>query len=122
MPLAIDEFPVICIAAACAEGQTIVSGAEELRHKESDRIAAMVAGLRSIGVEVEERKDGMAVTGGVMTSGEVESCHDHRIAMSFAVAGGVVDGIITINEADNVATSFPNFVELATQAGLIVTA
>ena len=120
VPLAIDEFPIICIAAACAEGQTIVSGAEELRHKESDRIAAMVAGLRSIGVEVEERKDGMAVTGGVMTSGEVDSYHDHRIAMSFAIAGGVVDGQIIINDADNVATSFPNFIELASQAGLNV--
>ena len=118
VPLAIDEFPIICIAAACAEGQTIVSGAEELRHKESDRIAAMVTGLRSIGVEVEERKDGMAVTGGAMTSGEVDSYHDHRIAMSFAVAGSVVDGQITINDADNVATSFPNFVQLASQAGL----
>ena len=118
VPLAIDEFPVICIAAACAEGETTVSGAEELRHKESDRISAMVAGLRAIGVEVEERKDGMVVTGGTITGGDVESCHDHRIAMSFAVAGGVSTGPIVINEADNVATSFPNFVDLATSAGL----
>lgn len=118
VPLAIDEFPVICIAAACAEGQTIVSGAEELRHKESDRIAAMVAGLRAIGVEVEERKDGMVVQGGTITGGEVESFHDHRIAMSFAVAGGVSTGEIVINEANNVATSFPNFIDLATSVGL----
>jgi 3-phosphoshikimate 1-carboxyvinyltransferase len=118
VPLAIDEFPVICVAAACADGVTTVSGAEELRHKESDRIAAMVEGLRAIGVDVEERKDGMVVTGGSIKGGQVESYHDHRIAMSFAVAGGVSEGPIIINEADNVATSFPNFVELATQAGL----
>lgn len=120
VPLAIDEFPVICVAAACAEGVTTVSGAEELRHKESDRIAAMVEGLRAIGVDVEERKDGMVITGGSIKGGQVESYHDHRIAMSFAVAGGVSDDPIIINEADNVATSFPNFVELATQAGLKV--
>lgn len=118
VPLAIDEFPVICIAAACADGQTIVSGAQELRHKESDRISAMVEGLRAIGVDVEERKDGMLVNGGAITGGEVESYHDHRIAMSFAIAGGVSSGKIVINEADNVATSFPNFVELATSVGL----
>jgi 3-phosphoshikimate 1-carboxyvinyltransferase len=118
VPLAIDEFPVICIAAACAQGETIVSGAEELRHKESDRISAMVEGLRAIGVEVEERKDGMVVQGGSITGGQVESYHDHRIAMSFAIAGGVSSGEIVINEADNVATSFPNFVELATSVGL----
>jgi len=118
VPLAIDEFPVICVAAACAEGVTTISGAEELRHKESDRIAAMVKGLRAIGVEVEERKDGMVVTGGMISGGEVETFNDHRIAMSFAVAGGVSDGPIVVKEADHVATSFPNFVELARKAGL----
>jgi len=97
VPLAIDEFPVICIAAACAEGVTVVSGAEELRHKESDRIAAMVKGLRAIGVDVEERKDGMVVTGGSITGGQV-----------------------VVNEADHVATSFPNFVELAKESGLSI--
>ena len=120
VPLAIDEFPVICVAAACAKGVTVVSGAEELRHKESDRIDAMVKGLRSIGVEVEERKDGMTVTGGDIQGGVVDSFHDHRIAMSFAIAGGVSNAPITINGADNVATSFPNFVDLATQVGLTV--
>ncbi len=120
VPLAIDEFPVVCVAAACADGVTTVSGAEELRHKESDRIDAMVKGLRAIGVEVEERKDGMMVTGGSIAGGVVESYHDHRIAMSFVVAGGVSEGSITINGADNVATSFPNFVELANQVGLTV--
>ena len=118
MPLAIDEFPVICIAAAIAEGETTISGAEELRHKESDRIVAMVAGLRAIGVEVEERKDGMVVQGGSIAGGEVDSYHDHRIAMSFAIAGAVSPGEIVVKEADNVATSFPNFVELATSVGL----
>ncbi len=122
VPLAIDEFPIICIAAASAEGQTVVSGAEELRHKESDRIAAMVSGLRAIGVEVEERKDGMVITGGAISGGEVESYHDHRIAMSFAIAGSVSSGPIIINEADNVSTSFPNFVELATSVGMNVSA
>lgn len=120
VPLAIDEFPVICVAAACADGVTTVTGAEELRHKESDRISAMVEGLRAIGVSVDERKDGMVVTGGDIIGGQVESHHDHRIAMSFAVAGGVSENPIIINEADNVATSFPNFVELATQSGLKV--
>jgi len=120
VPLAIDEFPVICIAAACAEGVTTVSGAEELRAKESDRISVMVEGLRNIGVEVEERRDGMVVTGGGIKGGEVQSHHDHRIAMSFAIAGGVAEQSVTINGAETVATSFPNFVELATQAGLTI--
>jgi len=120
VPLAIDEFPVICIAAACAEGVTTVSGAEELRAKESDRISVMVEGLRNIGVEVEDRRDGMVITGGGIKGGTVESHHDHRIAMSFAIAGGVASESIKINEADNVATSFPNFVALAKQAGLSV--
>lgn len=120
VPLAIDEFPVICVAAACASGVTTVSGAEELRAKESDRIAVMVEGLRGIGVEVEERRDGMVVTGGAIAGGEVQSHHDHRIAMSFAVAGGVSESVIIINGAETVATSFPNFVELATEAGLFV--
>lgn len=118
VPLAIDEFPVICVAATCAEGVTTISGAEELRHKESDRISAMVKGLRAIGAEVQERKDGMQITGGKLAGGEVESYHDHRIAMSFAVAGAVAAGEVIINEAETVATSFPNFVELANQAGL----
>jgi len=118
VPLAIDEFPVICVAAACAQGNTIISGAEELRHKESDRISAMVEGLRAIGIEVEERKDGMTITGGKIQGGQVNSFHDHRIAMSFAVAGAVSESAVVIDDCDNVATSFPNFVELARQAGL----
>ncbi len=118
VPLAIDEFPVICIAAACAEGVTTVSGAEELRAKESDRISVMVEGLRNIGVEVEERRDGMMLTGGSIAGGEIQSHHDHRIAMSFAIAGSVAKGSVTIHGAETVATSFPNFVDLATQSGM----
>lgn len=117
VPLAIDEFPVICIAAACAEGDTLISGAEELRTKESDRISVMVKGLRAIGIEVEERKDGMTVSGGVVQGGAVDCFHDHRIGMSFAVAGTVANNEIVINGAETVATSFPNFVELANAVG-----
>jgi len=120
VPLAIDEFPVLCVAAACAEGETLITGAEELRHKESDRIAAMVKGLQAVGVTVEEYKDGMKVTGGAISGGEVNSFHDHRIAMSFAIAGAVSQQSITILECDNVATSFPNFVELAQRIGLTI--
>lgn len=118
IPLAIDEVPIVCIAAACAEGQTTISGAEELRHKESDRIAAMVNGLRSVGVEVTEHKDGMQINGGAILGGEVQSEHDHRIAMAFAVAGAVAKEKIVIHDCDNVATSFPNFVDLAKELGL----
>ncbi|MCH2189989.1 MAG: 3-phosphoshikimate 1-carboxyvinyltransferase [Gammaproteobacteria bacterium] len=121
VPLAIDEFPVICIAAANASGVTTVSGAEELRAKESDRISVMVEGLRNVGVEVEERRDGMVITGGPIKGGEVQSHHDHRIAMSFAVAGGVSQSGVKINGAEAVATSFPNFVDLASTAGLVIT-
>ncbi|MCL4151696.1 UNVERIFIED_CONTAM: hypothetical protein GTU68_004785 [Idotea baltica] len=120
VPLAIDEFPIICVAAACAEGITVISGAEELRHKESDRISAMVEGLREIGIEVEERKDGMSVVGSEINGGKVNSHHDHRIAMSFAVAGTVAKNGIVIDECDNVATSFPNFVDLANAAGMAI--
>ena len=118
VPLAIDEFPVLCIAAACAEGVTEVRDADELRHKESDRIAAMAKGLESIGIQVEEFDDGMKIVGGAFKTGQVESYHDHRIAMSFAIAGAHCDGTITINGCDNVATSFPNFVDLASQIGI----
>lgn len=118
VPLAIDEFPVLCIAAACAQGDTLVRGAEELRHKESDRISAMVKGLQAIGVHVEEYKDGMKISGGGIAGGVVNSFHDHRIAMSFAIAGAVAQQPVTVLECDNVATSFPNFIELAQQFGL----
>ena len=122
VPLAIDEFPVICIAAACADGVTRISGAEELRHKESDRISVMVEGLRDLGIEVEEHKDGMVVTGGQIQGGEVQSHHDHRIAMSFAIAGAISSETISVQGAEAVATSFPNFVELANKVGMQIDA
>lgn len=120
VPLAIDEFPILCVAAACAEGITKVSGAEELRHKESDRIAAMVIGLRALGIAAIEQKDGLEITGGKLLGGAVDSYHDHRIAMSFAIAGAVADATIVIDQCDNVATSFPNFVALAKQLGITI--
>ena len=121
VPLAIDEFPAFFIAAACAEGQTIITGAEELRHKESDRIAVMVAGMKALGIKVEELADGATITGGQFGGGSVECHHDHRIAMSFAVAGLVAAEPVTINDAATVATSFPNFVELGNEVGMQLT-
>jgi 3-phosphoshikimate 1-carboxyvinyltransferase len=120
VPLAIDEFPALFIAAACAEGTTVLTGAEELRVKESDRIQAMADGLKILGIDALPTEDGIVITGGLIGSGEIESHHDHRIAMSFAIAGLRAGGSIQINETANVATSFPDFVELANQAGLVV--
>ena len=120
IPLAIDEFPVLFIAAACAEGETILRGAEELRVKESDRIEAMATGLRSLGVKVETYDDGIRIEGGEIGGGEVDSFTDHRIAMSFAVAGLRAKGEITVRDCANVATSFPGFVSLANEVGLAV--
>lgn len=122
VPLAIDEIPVLCVAAACADGVTRISGAEELRHKESDRISSVVTGLRNLGIEVVEQKDGMEITGGQIQGGVVDSEHDHRIAMAFAVAGAVAQQRVVINDCQNVATSFPNFIDLATELGLEITA
>jgi 3-phosphoshikimate 1-carboxyvinyltransferase len=119
VPLAIDEFPVICIAAALAEGETRISGAEELRHKESDRISAMAAGLRTLGVEVEETRDGMIIQGREMLDGgTVESFTDHRIAMAFSIAGLRASDSVTVREIDNVATSFPGFESIGGALGL----
>lgn len=120
VPLAIDEFPAIFIAAACADGQTVLTGAEELRVKESDRIQAMADGLETLGIDAKATADGIVIEGGTIGSGEINSLGDHRIAMSFAMAGLQAGGSIVINDCANVATSFPNFVELATQAGLEV--
>ena len=118
VPLAIDEFPALFIAAACAEGETVLTGAEELRVKESDRIQVMADGLTTLGIDARPTDDGIVIHGGVIGSGEVDSHGDHRIAMSFAVAALQAGGSIQINDCANVATSFPGFVELATQAGL----
>ncbi|EAR60806.1 bifunctional prephenate dehydrogenase/3-phosphoshikimate 1-carboxyvinyltransferase [Neptuniibacter caesariensis] len=120
VPLAIDEFPALFVAAACAEGTTIVSGAEELRVKESDRIQSMVDGLKTLGVDIEGTPDGAIIQGGTIGGGVVESHDDHRIAMSFCVASLRATDTITINDCANVATSFPGFVELAKSAGIQV--
>jgi cyclohexadieny/prephenate dehydrogenase / 3-phosphoshikimate 1-carboxyvinyltransferase len=148
VPLAIDEFPVLFVAAACAEGDTIVTGAEELRVKESDRIEVMAQGLSALGISVSTQADGMRIQGqkavkaqgseqgtkedtsanvpvflpAVFKSGTVNSHGDHRIAMAFAMASLRAAGPIQILDTDNVATSFPGFVSLARQAGLLLDA
>jgi 3-phosphoshikimate 1-carboxyvinyltransferase len=120
VPVAIDEFPVLFVAAACAEGQTIVTGAEELRVKESDRIQVMADGLQAIGVNATATEDGMIIKGGEITGGTVHSHDDHRIAMAFAMAGLRASGDIHIEDCDNVNTSFPGFAELASSCGLSI--
>ncbi len=129
VPLAIDEFPAIFIAAACAEGQTILTGAAELRVKESDRIQVMADGLIALGIECTPTPDGMIIEGkgqagefpAVFGSAVIECHHDHRIAMSFAMAALRSSGTIQINGTETVATSFPNFVSLSQAAGLKLT-
>ena len=118
VPLAIDEFPVLFVAAACAEGQTVLSGAEELRVKESDRIQVMADGLQAMGIDAKPTEDGIVIQGGQITGATVESHHDHRIAMSFAVASLRATDPIRVTGCDNVATSFPNFVSLAAGLGM----
>ena len=126
VPLAIDEFPVLFVAAACAEGRTVVTGAEELRVKESDRIAVMADGLRALGVHAQATPDGMIIegrgqhTGPVFSAGSVASHGDHRIAMAFAMAALRAGGPIRIDDTLNVATSFPGFVALSAGAGLSI--
>lgn len=118
IPLAIDEFPVLFVAAACAEGETLLRGAEELRVKESDRLEAMAQGLTTLGIEVESFPDGLRIKGGQLGAGEVDSQGDHRIAMAFAVAGLRASGTIRIRDCANVATSFPGFLQLARSVGM----
>jgi 3-phosphoshikimate 1-carboxyvinyltransferase len=122
--LAIDELPVLFIAAACASGETVVTGAEELRVKESDRIAAMSAGLTALGVTHGVLADGMRIEGrtqgAAFSGGEIDSFGDHRIAMSFAVASLRAGDSLLIRDVANVATSFPGFVGLARSIGLDV--
>lgn len=122
VPLAIDEFPAVFIAASCATGETILTGAKELRVKESDRIQVMADGLDILGIDNEVLEDGIKIQGGVFKepTGMIESHHDHRISMSFAVASLRCDYPIEINGVDNVMTSFPNFVELANLAGMSI--
>lgn len=118
VPLAIDEFPVLFVAAACAEGQTVLTGAEELRVKESDRIQVMADGLQAMGISAVPTEDGIVIQGGQITGATVASHHDHRIAMSFAVASLRATDPIRVTGCDNVATSFPNFVNLAAGLGM----
>ena len=122
VPLAIDELPVTMIAAACAQGDTLITGAEELRVKESDRIQSMVDGLNALGVAAEARPDGAVIPGSiadqVFTSGQVETHYDHRIAMSFLIAGLRTGGTITVQGCEHVATSFPNFRALCLSLGM----
>jgi len=123
VPLSIDEFPVFFIAAACAEGETLVRGAHELRVKESDRLAVMAEGLGALGVEHELLPDGIWIRGGKgFSGGSIDSHGDHRIAMAFAVASSMATGQLEIRDVANVATSFPGFVEIARRAGLQIEA
>ncbi|MDE0977618.1 MAG: 3-phosphoshikimate 1-carboxyvinyltransferase, partial [Arenicellales bacterium] len=115
---AIDEFPVLAIAAAGAVGITRIRGATELRFKESDRINAVVQGLGNLGVNAIEYEDGMDIIGGGFRSGTIDSRGDHRIAMAFAVAGCCSDGPVVVNDCQNIATSFPGFVETGCSLGM----
>ncbi len=118
VPLAIDEFPAIFVAAACAEGETVLTGAEELRVKESDRIQVMADGLNTLGIDAKATPDGIVIQGGTIQGGRVDSHGDHRIAMSFAMAALRATGDIHIDDCANVNTSFPGFTGLAGGAGL----
>ncbi|MEE4639651.1 MAG: 3-phosphoshikimate 1-carboxyvinyltransferase [Wenzhouxiangella sp.] len=111
VPLAIDEFPIIMALAAAAKGTTVISGAEELRVKESDRLAVMCRQLARLGVDIEETPDGATIRGGTVTGGEVDSCGDHRIAMSLAVLGLVAREPVAIRNAEWIRTSYPGFVD-----------
>ena len=114
----IDEFPIIFIAAACAQGITTLSGAKELRVKESDRIQNMAKGLQTLGIDATEKSDGIVITGGKISGGEIDSEGDHRIAMAFAMASIKSRATVVIRNTENVMTSFPNFVTTVSELGL----
>ncbi|MCF6298426.1 MAG: 3-phosphoshikimate 1-carboxyvinyltransferase [Thiomicrorhabdus sp.] len=120
--LAIDEFPVLFVVAATAEGQTVLTGAEELRVKESDRIQVMADALQAVGVDATPTEDGMVINGGQQTPqvGEIQSHHDHRISMAMTIAGLNAASEIIIDDCANVNTSFPTFIELINQVGMQV--
>ena len=122
VPLAIDEFPVLFIAASCADGETVLTGAKELRVKESDRIQVMADGLTSLGIENHVLEDGIRILGGEFTKQDssIKSHHDHRISMAFAIASVRSKFDIEVEGVDNVKTSFPNFVELANSIGMSI--
>jgi 3-phosphoshikimate 1-carboxyvinyltransferase len=120
VPLAIDEFPALFIAAACAEGETVLTGAEELRVKESDRIQVMADGLAGLGIDAQARADGIRIRGGAFGGAVLDSHGDHRVAMSFAMAALRARDVIEIRDCANVRTSFPGFAPLASRAGLAI--
>lgn len=115
---AIDEMPAVFVAAACASGETVIRDAAELRVKESDRIKSMVDALRALGVSAIAEADGARILGGRMHGGVVDACDDHRVAMSMAIASLRAEQPIRIRHCDNVTTSFPGFVQMATSVGL----
>jgi 3-phosphoshikimate 1-carboxyvinyltransferase len=120
VPLAIDEFPMLMALAAVAEGRTVIRGAEELRVKESDRIAVMTEQLRRLGVDIDERPDGALLRGGAVRGGRVDAGGDHRIAMSLAVLALAAEAPVEIDGADWIATSYPGFVEDLRSVGAVV--
>ena len=120
VPLAIDEFPALFLAAACAEGRTIVTGAAELRVKESDRIEVMAKGLRALGIRAQSTADGMIIDGGTLRGGVVDSQGDHRVAMAFAMAALRSSEPVQIRDCANIATSYPQFLQHARSVGLDV--
>ncbi|MBS0286039.1 MAG: 3-phosphoshikimate 1-carboxyvinyltransferase [Proteobacteria bacterium] len=115
---AMDEFPMLFVVAACAKGETTIRGVSELRVKESDRIASMCQGLRSLGIAVKELPDGVIICGGSLQGGVVDSFGDHRVAMALLMASWMANDTITVKNCDNINTSFPNFSECAAQLGL----
>jgi len=118
--VAMDEFPILAIAAAGATGPSAVVGAPELRVKESDRISAMAQGLATLGIVVEEQPDGLVIQGGRLSGGRVDACGDHRVAMAFAVAATVAKGPIRIDGCGNIGTSYPGFVDDLRALGITV--
>jgi 3-phosphoshikimate 1-carboxyvinyltransferase len=121
VPDMIDEFPALFVAAAAARGTTRIADAAELRVKESDRIAVMARGLRELGATLTETADGAVIDGAALRGGRVESAGDHRCAMSFAIAGLIASGPVSVGDCANVATSFPGFVDLANGCGFLLT-
>jgi len=120
VPLAIDEFPLLFVAAACARGKTTFSGIGELRVKESDRIGVMAEGLRQLGATVEVSDDGAVVHGTTLAGGRINSHGDHRVAMAFAVAGTLATSPLRIDDTHAVATSFPGFVNCLRGLGISI--
>ena len=124
VPSAIDEFPALFVAAACAKGITRLGEAGELRHKESDRIDVMARGLQILGVKLKTSADGIEIFGSErgFSAGRVDSSGDHRVAMAFAIAGLMATGPIEITKCSAIATSYPGFVDSARQLGLKLSA